>query len=115
MISAHATYQWRSRRWRMLSDGTPSAGAASGDGHARAEVLRIAGAHARGCSETRRLIGGERGRALTDRWRLGGLRKLSDVAHSAGGDVGGAHTHAEAAYHESMPKLMSAQDGVGMT
>ena len=40
---------------------------------------------------------------------------LSDVARSAGGDVGDAHTHAEAAYRERMPKLTSAQDGVGMT
>lgn len=89
----------------MLSDATPSARAESGDSRARAEVLRIAGARAGGCSEARRRIGGEKGRALA----------LSDVARSAGGDVGDAHTHAEAAYHERMPKLTSAQDGVGMT
>lgn len=57
----------------MLADATPSAGAASGDGRARAEVLRIAGARAGGCREARRLTGGERGdrlRCPTSRARL---------------------------------------------
>ena len=58
MCSKHASYQWRSRRWRMLADATPSARAASGDVRARKVVLRIAGARAGGCSEARWLIGG---------------------------------------------------------
>ena len=51
MYDHQASYQWRSRRWRMLADSATSAGAGSGDGCARAEVLQSAGARAGGCSE----------------------------------------------------------------